>query len=462
MSKRVIKTAAVLALVLCFLGFFTETRGVRAAEEYTISCEKTVLKPGGKLKLEITRDGVTLTGQGNDLKLTWDSSDEEVAVVSKNGKVTAVAEGKAVITATVTYTDPESETAKTKKLKCKVTVEEEKVVTLAAVGDALIHENILKSGQKKDGTYNYDHLFENMTDYLEKFDVKVINQETIFINDSKKFAGYPSFGTPVEVGDAMRKAGFNVVTCATNHAYDRGAQGIKDTLAYWKNYKDSVLVTGIYGSQKDYDTIAIREFNGIKIAFLNYTTLLNSGAKREPYYIKYYKEAEAVKEIKEAKKKADFVIVFPHWGIEYEHKQSEAQEKMAKKLADAGADAIIGCHPHVVQPMKVIKTSDGRRVPCYYSLGNYVSNMFWFKCQLEGLAELEIVKWNGETTLRSAEYTPIVNHINKDDMDFTVYLLSDYNGDQYKTHYMNTHYWMGNVTYDRLKNLFKSLGNDKY
>ena len=129
---------------------------------------------------------------------------------------------------------------------------------------------------------------------------------------------------------------------------------------------------------------------------------------------------------------------------------------MAKKLADAGADAIIGCHPHVVQPMKVIKTSDGRRVPCYYSLGNYVSNMFWFKCQLEGLAELEIVKWNGKTELKAAEYTPIVNHISGDDRDFTVYLLSDYNGNQYKDHYMNTHYWMGNVTYDRLKNLFKS------
>ena len=229
-------------------------------------------------------------------------------------------------------------------------------------------------------------------------------------------------------------------------------------------YHHTHTETGIYDSQESYDTLSIREYNGIKIAFLNYTTLLNSGAKKEPYYIRMYKEAAALKEIQAAKKKADFVIVLPHWGVEYEHEPSEKQEKMAKKLAEAGADAIIGCHPHVVQPVKVIKTSDGRRVPCYYSLGNFVSNMFWFKCQLEGLAELEIVKWNGETTLRAAEYTPIVNHMSKDDTKFTVYLLSDYTdaGDLYKDHYMNHRYWMGNVTPERLKKLFNSLGNEKY
>jgi poly-gamma-glutamate synthesis protein (capsule biosynthesis protein) len=378
--------------------------------------------------------------------------------VSKKGKVTAAADGKTNVFAVVTYNE------KTVKLKCRVIVESEKTVKLAAVGDALIHENILNSGKQKDGSYNYDAIFEHMKDYLSGFDVKIINQETIFVYDSKKFGGYPSFGTPKEVGDAMRAAGFNVITCATNHAYDRKETGIQNTLDYWRKYKDSVLVTGIYGSQEDYDTLAIREYNGIKIAFLNYTTLLNSGAKKEPYYIRMYKEAAALKEIQAAKKKADFVIVLPHWGVEYEHEPSEKQEKMAKKLAEAGADAIIGCHPHVVQPVKVIKTSDGRRVPCYYSLGNFVSNMFWFKCQLEGLAELEIVKWNGETTLRSAEYTPIVNHMSKDDTKFTVYLLSDYTdaGDLYKDHYMNHRYWMGNVTPERLKKLFNSLGNEKY
>lgn len=450
-GRHILAFAIAIILVTVFSLNIREHR-VNAEETLpSLNENKIVLKPGKKTRLSVLWDV-------KDYKVRWSSADTSVATVSKKGKVTAAADGKTNVFAVVTYNE------KTVKLKCRVIVESEKTVKLAAVGDALIHENILNSGKQKDGSYNYDAIFEHMKDYLSGFDVKIINQETIFVYDSKKFGGYPSFGTPKEVGDAMRAAGFNVITCATNHAYDRKEIGIQNTLDYWRKYKDSVLVTGIYGSQEDYDTLAIREYNGIKIAFLNYTTLLNSGAKKEPYYIRMYKEAAALKEIQAAKKKADFVIVLPHWGVEYEHEPSEKQEKMAKKLAEAGADAIIGCHPHVVQPVKVIKTSDGRRVPCYYSLGNFVSNMFWFKCQLEGLAELEIVKWNGETTLRAAEYTPIVNHMSKDDTKFTVYLLSDYTdaGDLYKDHYMNHRYWMGNVTPERLKKLFNSLGNEKY
>ncbi|MBQ6024380.1 MAG: CapA family protein [Lachnospiraceae bacterium] len=450
-GRHILAFAIAIILVTVFSLNIREHR-VNAEETLpSLNEKKLVLKPGKKTRLSVVSDV-------KDYRVRWSSADTSVATVSKKGKVTAAADGKTNVFAVVTYNE------KTVKLKCRVIVESEKTVKLAAVGDALIHENILNSGKQKDGSYNYDAIFEHMKDYLSGFDVKIINQETIFVYDSKKFGGYPSFGTPKEVGDAMRAAGFNVITCATNHAYDRKEIGIQNTLDYWRKYKDSVLVTGIYGSQEDYDTLAIREYNGIKIAFLNYTTLLNSGAKKEPYYIRMYKEAAALKEIQAAKKKADFVIVLPHWGVEYEHEPSEKQEKMAKKLAEAGADAIIGCHPHVVQPVKVIKTSDGRRVPCYYSLGNFVSNMFWFKCQLEGLAELEIVKWNGETTLRSAEYTPIVNHMSKDDTKFTVYLLSDYTdaGDLYKDHYMNHRYWMGNVTPERLKKLFNSLGNEKY
>ena len=462
--KRWIRVLSVF-MILCLSVLSMEKISVNAEQSAenssttpVLNVKKTVLKPGQKLRLSVIDmpDGTAIEN------ITWSSADISVATVSKKGKVTAVSDGRTNVFAKVTYKNEDLGESKTIKCKCRVTVESEKTVTLAAVGDALIHENILNSGKQKDGSYNYDKIFENMKEYLEKFDVKIINQETIFVYDSKKFGGYPSFGTPVEVGDAMRAAGFNVITCATNHAYDRGAIGIQNTLDYWKKYKDSVLVTGIYASQEDYDTLSVREYNGIKIAFLNYTTLLNSGAKKEPYYIRMYKESVALKEIKAAKAQADFVIVLPHWGVEYEHEPSESQEKMAKKMAEAGADVIIGCHPHVVQPMKVIKTSDGRRVPCYYSLGNFVSNMFWFKCQLEGMAELEIVKWNGETTLKSAVYTPIVNHMNKDDSKFTVYLLSDYTGDLYKDHYMNHRYWMGLVTPERLKNLFKSIGNEKY
>lgn len=386
-----------------------------------------------------------------DGHVEWISRNEAVAEVDENGLLTAVGDGVTRIFAKYDG----------KRYKCVVRVSSEKVVKLAAVGDNLIHENILKSGLKSDGSYNYDRLFKNIKPYLKNFDVKIINQETMFINDPKRYSGYPDFGTPTAMGKAMIKAGFNVVTLATNHAYDKGQNGIKDTLNFWRQYSDDVLTTGVYDNEDDYNTLTIREYNGIKIAFLNYTDVMNSGAKKESYNIRMLKEKQVLSEIKKAKKKADFVIVLPHWGIEYEHEPSDKQTELAVKMANAGADAIIGCHPHVVQPLKTIKTNDGREVPCFYSLGNFTSNMFWFKCQLQGMAELTIVKKKGVTSLSGYAFTPLVNHMNSNDTKFTTYLLKDYTDELAKSHYMNYRTWNGIVSVKRLWNLWKSINSSE-
>lgn len=414
-----------------------------ALREPFLNIAKITMNPGGKSRL------LVINGQEG---AEWSSKDESIVRVDSEGNVRAVGEGKTAVYALVGD----------KKLKCTVTVIPVKTIRLCAVGDALLHENILNSGLKEDETYNYDRLFTHMKRTLNNFDVKIINQETIFIQDRSKYGGYPSFGSPVELGDAMRKAGFNVITCATNHAYDRGQAGIRDTVKYWKQFTDDVLMTGIYTSQDDYDRLSIREYNGIKIAFLNYTALVNSGSKREPYNIRYLNEKQVIKDIKTAGKKADFVIVLPHWGEEYEHQPTETNKKLAQKFADAGADLIIGCHPHVVQPMKIITAADGRRVPCFYSLGNFFSNMFWFKCQLEGMADVTITKSTSGTKITACRYVPLVNHMRTDDKAFTVYTLEDYTDSVAVKHYMNYRTWMGIVTPSRLDSLFRSLGSDKW
>ena len=455
--RRVRITAVLLLSFFVCLGLLYANKPVsakEAAKEVKLSTGKVVIKPGKKFRINVEN-------AGTDAKVTYSSRNKDIATVSKLGKITGISEGKTTVTVIVTQTDKKGNEKRT-KLKCKVKVEAEKTVSLMAVGDALIHEKILNYGKQADGTYNFDGLFKYVKKYISKFDVKIINQETIFVNDSKRFGGYPCFGTPSALGDSMMKAGFNVITCATNHAYDNGARGIKDTVEYWRQYEDTTLMTGIYDNQEDYDTIPIKEYNGIKIAFLNYTMLINSGAKREPYYIRYYKESQAEKEIMYAKKHADFVVVLPHWGTEYVHEPNAEQKRIAKKMAEAGADLIIGCHPHVVQPMKVIKTTDGRRVPCFYSLGNFVSNMYWVKTQVEGMAEVEIVKWNGKTTVKSVEFTPLINHIYGSGNKFTAILFSDYTSDLCKLHYLNDRFGSGAVTCGRLKDIFNSIGNDKW
>ena len=124
-----------------------------------------------------------------------------------------------------------------------------KTVKLLAVGDDLIHSGIFKSGFQSDGTYNFDHLYEHVKDEISAADLAVVNQETIFTYNRNDYSGYPCFAGPVEIGDALVDAGFDVVTHATNHTFDRNVQGILDTLDFWKTKHPEITVLGIHESQ---------------------------------------------------------------------------------------------------------------------------------------------------------------------------------------------------------------------
>lgn len=301
-------------------------------------------------------------------------------------------------------------------------------VKLIAVGDNLIHSRVIASGKKKDGTYNYDDLYKNIKSEIEWADIKVINQETMLVKDESKYSGYPCFGSPYAIGEAVINAGFNVVLHATNHTYDKSLSGIKDTLNFWKDYKD-ITVLGINKNEKDFKKIKIIEINNIKIAMLNYTYGLNGFKmpKDKQYLVDTLYDKKKIKsDIKKAKEKADFVIIFPHWGTEYIHEETKTQKDLAKLMAEAGADLIIGTHPHVVEPLKTIKTKDGRKVPVYYSLGNFISNQERINTMLGGMAKITIKKKGNETYLKSYEMVPLVTHIESYSKAFTVYTMKDY------------------------------------
>lgn len=334
-------------------------------------------------------------------------------------------------------------------------VPEIKTVRLMAVGDNLIHGSVYKSGLQADGTYNYDNFFENIKDELEVADIKVINQETVLVKDSNNYSGYPTFGSPYGIGEAIVDAGFNVVLHATNHSYDKGINGIKETLDFWDQYKDKVMVLGIHDSLEDSNQISIIEVNDIKIAMINYTYGLN-GFKLpsdKSYLVDtLYDQKKVVADIKEAKKTADLVIVFPHWGTEYVYEETKYQREQAELMAEAGADLIIGTHPHVVEPLKVIKTSDEREVPVYYSLGNFISSQDKKPRMLGAMAEVTIKKEDGVTTIES-NIKPLVTHNEGLKKEFTVYMLEDYTEELASKHRMNKE----GLTLEYLKNLYDKI-----
>ena len=277
---------------------------------------------------------------------------------------------------------------------------EEYDITLMAVGDNLLHMGIVNTGKQSDGSYDYSFLFENISAYLDKADIKVINQETIFAGNELGFSGFPTFNSPTEVGDAIAAAGFNVVLHATNHAADQGIKGIEHSVSFWEQYPE-VLVTGIAGDEPVLD-IPFVEVGDIKFAILNYTYGPNSetigpSLRKHLNMLCNYDEKtgridfttlnpKVTEDIEAAKEAADIVIVFPHWGTEYKTTPSKYQIKFAQEMAEAGADLIIGTHPHVPQPVEWITAENGNRTLCYYSLGNYVSTQKRAECMLEGMA----------------------------------------------------------------------------
>ena len=312
-------------------------------------------------------------------------------------------------------------------------------VTLVAVGDNLIHNTLITAGEQEDGSLDYTSLYANIKPDIEKADIAVIDQETILGGDSFEYTGYPLFNSPWEIGDAAIDAGFDIFNCATNHTMDMGWAGIEKELEYFSD-KENVVALGINADERDYNTITYYEKNSITFALLNYTFGTNgiSLPEDKPWCVNLLDEEKVTADIKEAREHADVVIVFPHWGTENSHEVSDYQREYTQLFSDLGVDIVIGCHPHVLQPVEwVTNETTGKRMIVYYSLGNFISHQIELDQLCGGMAQLTIEKHGDDIEISSAKLVPIVCHYNRGDNDkfeFDVYKLSDYTDDLAATH----------------------------
>lgn len=330
---------------------------------------------------------------------------------------------------------------------------EQQKIRLMMLGDNLVHMGIVYSGIQEDGSRNYDKLFEPIQKHLELADIKIINQETILGGNSLGFSGFPYFNSPTEIGDAVAKAGFNVVLQASNHSADQGIEGIKHCINFWEKYPD-ILMTGIYKEPDETNQdIGILEVEGVTFAILNYTYSPNLSALPKEiqghlgmlcdwnkdtgkiYYTRLHPEVLA--DIQTAKAMADVVIVCPHWGTEYSFVPTSYQKKFAQQMTDAGADLIIGTHPHVIQPVEWIEAENGDRALCYYSLGNYVSTQQNSKSMLEAMAWVTFVVEEDSVEILAEETgaIPMVCQYTSGPVRLEkVYFLDEYTEEQAKEH----------------------------
>ncbi|MBE6816806.1 MAG: CapA family protein [Ruminococcaceae bacterium] len=306
-------------------------------------------------------------------------------------------------------------------------------VTMVAVGDNLIHNTLIDAGKQDDGSLDYNSFYEEIKQYIEPADIAIINQETMLGGKDFEYSGYPMFNTPWEVGDAARAAGFDVFTCATNHAMDVGSAGILKELEYFKKHPE-VLAVGTNESEAEQNTIDYYEKNGINFAFLNYTYGTNgiSLPADKPYVVNMLKKEKVEKDIKEARRHADVVVVLPHWGTENSHEVNEQQKEYVKLFSSLGVDIVIGTHHHVLQPVEWVTNAEtGKKMLVYYSIGNFISHQVNRNQMVGGMAEITVERKDGAITITNAKITPVIDYYKHTagGYKFRVYRLSDYNDD---------------------------------
>lgn len=251
---------------------------------------------------------------------------------------------------------------------------------LVAVGDIMMHGSQIRSGYNSTTkTYNYDAFFTEVGDIIETGDWAIGNLETTLAGPETGYTGYPLFNAPDTLADAIKNAGFDILTTANNHSLDRGEKGVIKTL---ENVKSRDLVpVGTAASQSEADEIKVIEKNEISMAILAYTYGTNGIPipAGKDYLVSLIDEAAIVKDIIKARQLGvDVVTVALHFGTEYQRQPNAQQKRLVEQLVKAGADIILGSHPHVVQPYEIFElTGEGgqpRQAVAIYSMGNFISN----------------------------------------------------------------------------------------
>lgn len=266
-------------------------------------------------------------------------------------------------------------------------------ISFIVFGDNLVHEPIYQYGLHNTNG-SYDFLFKNKSikHAIAASDVAIINQETPLTDDPSRYNDYPRFGTPAGVGKAVANAGFDVVTCATNHALDQGVEGVGFTKEYFDSH--DIMCIGIQSEdEKDYRPYDILVRSGIKFALLNYTYGTNDIAIPEDrsYMIHLLDDEEQIRaDIKQARAGADFVVVFVHWGTEYAQEPDDFQQKWAQFFLRNKVDVVVGTHPHSLQPYEILQDSEGHEMLIYYSIGNYISAQQEQSCVKGGMADFTV------------------------------------------------------------------------
>lgn len=280
-------------------------------------------------------------------------------------------------------------------------------LSLLFLGDIMQHDSQISDAYDRvTKKYNYDPCFQFVKPYFESVDLAIGNLELTLAGPPYK--GYPQFSSPDELVVSLKNAGVDVLVTANNHCVDTGSKGLERTIMMLDSLK--IPHTGTFADEVDKlnNHPLMLYKNGFKLALLNYTFSTNGLPVTKPNIVNMIDTASIHKDLVKAKNLSpDAIIVFTHWGVEYQSLPTKWQKDVTEFCFKHGAQLVIGAHPHVLQPMEWRKEKNQLIA---YSLGNFVSGQR--KRYTDGGAmitmSLEKVMFNDSssiTTIVNPEYT---------------------------------------------------------
>jgi poly-gamma-glutamate synthesis protein (capsule biosynthesis protein) len=318
--------------------------------------------------------------------------------------------------------------------------------TFAGVGDNLLHDPIFVYYEEDNGNREYSSLYANTKERLSAADLTYINFETLCAGDDYGLSGYPTFNGPLEMIDALAANGFDWFSASSNHAWDRGLEGLVAQDTYIAENFPEISVTGSYATKEASTEPVVREVNGIKVGLATFTYGLNGFTVsddeswaidvfvKDDGSVDYDLMDEVLDRLNEA---SDVQIVSMHWGDEYSTTPNDMQKEVAQYLNSKGVEAVIGTHPHVIQPAEWIETEDQKTL-VYYSLGNFISAQDDHDRMIGGLATFTLT-YNFDTKeaeITDAAFEPTITWISQDIRRYSTNTLDTWTDEMAQSHWL--------------------------
>ncbi len=284
-------------------------------------------------------------------------------------------------------------------------------VKISVVGDLMCHSTQYNYARVSADSFDFRPVYRMVEKYFKESDFTFGNLETVTAGSARGFSGYPFFNSPDEYITALSYAGFDLITTANNHSLDKGEHGVLRTIE--QLVKNNLHYNGTYTSRGDRDSVRLFNINGIIFAFLAYTYGTNGipVPAGKDYLVNLIDYALIERDISSARSNgAEIVVLHYHFGDEYKREPNHYQKDVVQRSINAGADIIIGGHPHVLQPIdyfKGINTSlDSGFVA--YSLGNFISNQQWRYSDAGAILSFSITKdfFKDSIWIESVEFIP--------------------------------------------------------